>query len=506
MPQPKAPRLVKETDPIISNQNKKNIQNYNTYIPHQTDIPPIHHTSQTEREIPNITIAIIAIIKIPKFLIAIFIIFILLTSPVLFFYGYGDYDNGYDDVTRIPKHYQLCRDNYDIFDYIIESSFPSFFDSRNNVKLVNDSNPLTQSFDLNVNESSSNVTSSHMTRAIINQIDTQPGAYQIQEFFYNHDSVVYYDSPITSVSYIQNFCPIIVEISFKTSKMSLEPSAVEVCNFRIIFDKKGFFKDFEGYIERRCNRAKEYFFYLVSQVEGNTDLGLKFFQGKNVFATMSSKSFNRERRDVVVQDGTPFPSLIPTLYAIYYDYFKMKRQVRDITRVPNNYQLLRDEWNTYNYIIQSTSFISNNAINNTIQNLPTVRAVIKAIEYPSGKYYVQEFFYETHIKDYSSITTNSGIQYKWPAIVEIYFTSSGNLLDPYSLEVCNFRFTFFKEGYDKDIEGQVERRCPKLFESSFYLVSKIEGNNDVGFKFFYNGSEFATISPKSLYKEKRQVL
>ncbi|CAG8836403.1 20620_t:CDS:2, partial [Gigaspora margarita] len=40
--------------------------------------------------------------------------------------------------------------------------------------------------------------------------------------------------------------------------------------------------------------------------------------------------------------------------------------------------------------------------------------------------------------------------------------------------------------YDKDIEGQVERRCPRLFESSFYLVSKIEGNNDVGFKFFYN--------------------
>ncbi|CAG8790196.1 22368_t:CDS:2 [Gigaspora margarita] len=427
MPQPKAPRLVKETDPIISNQNKRNIQNYNTYIPNQTDIPSIHHTSQTERKIPNITIAIIAIIKIPKFLIAIFIIFILLTSPVLFFYGYGDYDNGYDDVTRIPKHYQL-----------------------NNVKLVNDSNPLTQSFDLNVNESSSNVTSSHMTRAIINQIDTQPGAYHIQEFFYNHNNVVYYDSPITSVSYIQNFCPIIVEISFKTSKMSLEPSAVEVCNFRIIFDKKGFFKDFEGYIERRCNRAKERFFYLVSQIEGNTDLGLKFFQGKNVFATMSSKSFNRERRDVVVQDGPPFPSLIPTLYAIYYDYFKMKRQVRDITRVPNNYQLLRDEWNTYNYIIQSTSFISNNAINNT---------------------------------DYSSITTNSGIQYKWPAIVEIYFTSSGNLLDPYSLEVCNFRFTFFKEGYDKDIEGQVERRCPKLFESSFYLVSKIEGNNDVGFIF-----------------------
>ncbi|CAG8779557.1 35812_t:CDS:2, partial [Gigaspora margarita] len=250
MPQPKAPRLVKETDPIISNQNKKNIQNYNTYIPNPTDVPPIHHTSQTERKIPNITIAI----------------------------------------------------------------------------LVNGSNSLTQSFDLNVNASSSNITSSHMTCAIINQIDTQPGEYQIQEFFYNNDSIVYYDSPITSVSYIQNTCPIIVEISFKASKISLEPSAVEACNFRIIFDKKGFFKDFEGYIERRCNRAKEHSFYLVSQVEGNTDLGLKFFQGKNVFATMSKKSFNREMRDVVVQDGTPFPSLIPTLYAIYYDYFKMKRQ------------------------------------------------------------------------------------------------------------------------------------------------------------------------------------
>ncbi|RIB05597.1 hypothetical protein C2G38_2118002, partial [Gigaspora rosea] len=345
-----------------------------------------------------------------------------------------------------------------------------------------------------------------MTRAIINQIDTQPGEYKIQEFFYNNDSVIYYDSPITSVSYIQNTWPIIVEISFKASKKSLEPSAIEACNFRIIFDKKGFFKDFEGYIERRCNRAKEHSFYLVSQVEGNTDLGLKFFQGKNVFATMSNKSFNREMRDVVVQDGTPFPSLIPTLYAIYYDYFKMKRQVRDLTRVPNHYQLLRDEWNTYNYIIQSTSFISYNAINNTIQNLPTVRAVIKAIEYPSGKYYVQEFFYETYAKDYSSITTNSVIQYKWPAIVEIYFTSSENLFDPYSLEVCNFRFTFFKEGYNKDIEGQVERRCPRLFESSFYLVSKIKGNNDIGFKFFDNGSEFAAISPKSLYKEKRDVV
>ncbi|KAF0427250.1 hypothetical protein F8M41_006083 [Gigaspora margarita] len=174
-------------------------------------------------------------------------------------------------------------------------------------------------------------------------------------------------------------------------------------------------------------------FYLVSQVERNAGFGLKFFQGKNMFATMSNKSFNRET---------------------------------------------------------SQHLISYNTIDNTIQSLPTVRAVIKANEYPSGKYYVQEFFNETRANEYLSITV---IQYKWPAIVEIYFTISGNLLDPYSLKVCNFRFTFFKKGYEKDIEGQVGRRCPRLFESSFYLVSKIEGNNDVGLKFFYNGSEFAII-------------
>ncbi|KAF0413842.1 hypothetical protein F8M41_007746 [Gigaspora margarita] len=136
-----------------------------------------------------------------------------------------------------------------------------------------------------------------------------------------------------------------------------------------------------------------------------------------MFATMSNK-YSIEKRD-----GTPFPSLIPTLYAIYYDYFKMKRQVQHL--------------------------ISYNTIDNTIQSLPTVRAVIKANEYPSGKYYVQEFFNETHANDYLSITV---IQYKWPATVEIYFTISGNLLDPYSLKVCNFRFLSLKKVMRKTLK------------------------------------------------------
>ncbi|CAG8501747.1 20043_t:CDS:2 [Dentiscutata erythropus] len=484
MSRPKAHGVVDETFPFIFSQHKKPIHNYKTYIPNPTDVPPTYHESQTEQSLNRKTL------KIP----IVIIISILLASIILFFNYYTDYD----DVTRIPKSYQLCRDNYDSFDYNIESSF---FASKSNeltatqdIKIVNDGNL-----------SSSNITYPHKTRAIINQIDKRLGEYQVQEFFYKNDSIAFYNSPITSVSYIESTWPIIVEISF-TTKKSLEKAAIEACNFRIIFDKKGFFKDFDGYIERKCNRAWEHSFYLVSQVEGNTDSGLKFFHGKDVFATISNKLLNRELRDVLVHDRTPFPSLIPTLYAIYYDYFKMKRHARDITRIPNNYQLLRDEWNTYNYIIQSTSLISSNEINSTIQNLPSIRATIKAIEYPSGKYYVQEFFYESYIKDYSSITTNSVIQYKWPAIVEIYFTSSVDLLDPYSLEICNFKFAFFKEGYDKEIEGQVERRCPRAFESSFYLVSNVEGNSDLGFKFSNNGSEFATISPKSPYKEKRRQL
>ncbi|CAG8818705.1 8673_t:CDS:2, partial [Gigaspora margarita] len=95
------------------------------------------------------------------------------------------------------------------------------------------------------------------------------------------------------------------------SKKSLEPSAVEACSLGLFLIKRASLK---------ILKAKEHSFYLVPQDEGNTGFGLKFFQGKNMFATMSKKSFNRETRDVVVQDGTPFPSFILTLYAIYYDY------------------------------------------------------------------------------------------------------------------------------------------------------------------------------------------
>ncbi|CAG8824249.1 3535_t:CDS:2, partial [Racocetra persica] len=379
---------------------EKDIRNYKTYdIPSTVDSRP--DISQTKPSTRKISICLG--------------IFSLLALLVLSFYNFGDYD----DVTRIPKRYQLFRDNYDSFDYIIESSF---FASKNNeltmiqdVKHADDVNSLTQNFNLNLNASSPNVTFSSMTYAIIKQIDRQLGKYQIQEFFYQN-SVVYYDSPVTSGSYIKNTWPIIVEISFKASNKSLNPSAVEACNFRIVFVKKGFFNDFDGYIERRCSRAREYNFYLVSQVKGNTDSGLKFFQGENMFATVSNKSLNREMRNVVVEDGATFPSLIPALYAIYYDYLKMKRQARDITRIPNNYQLLRDKLNINNYEIQSTSIISPyNDINNTSS---TIRAMIKAIKYPSGKYSVREFFYETSVENYpyTLITANSTIQDKWPAI------------------------------------------------------------------------------------------
>ncbi|RIB05593.1 hypothetical protein C2G38_2219243 [Gigaspora rosea] len=405
-----------------------------------------------------------------------------------------------DNVTRIPKRYQLYRNNYDAFDYFIETSIPiSSFASKKistiqDVRLVN--NSLVQNFDLNLNRSILNANFSRITHAVINPINKRPGGYQVQEFFYKNNSITYYNSPITTVSYInKNVWPAIVDISFKTLGKSLESTAVEACKFKLIFDRKGFFKNFEGYIERKCNRARESYFYLVSQVEGNTDSGLKFFQGENVFATVSNKPFNNEIRDVVVEDETPFPSLIPTLYVIYYDYLKMKRQARDITRVPNSYQLLRDKLNTNNYIIQSISS-------------STIRAIIKAVEYPSGKYNVQEFIYETRTKDYSYTltTTNTKIQENWPAIVEIYFTSSGNNLDPYSLEACNFRFTFSKKDYNKDIEGQIERRCPRAFESGFYLISNVTGNSDLGFKFFQNESELATVSQKTQYREKREIV
>ncbi|KAF0486655.1 hypothetical protein F8M41_022646 [Gigaspora margarita] len=404
-----------------------------------------------------------------------------------------------DNVTRIPKRYQLYRNNYGAFDYFIETSIPISSFASKKISMIQDvkhvNNSLFQNFDLNLNVSILNANFSRITHAVINPINKRPGGYQVQEFFYKNNSITYYNSPITTVSYIKSMWPAIVDISFKTLGKNLESTAVEACNFKLIFDRKGFLKNFEGNIERKCNRAKEYYFYLVSQVEGNTDSGLKFFQGENVFATVSNKSFNSEIRDVVVEDETPFPSLIPTLYVIYYDYFKMKRQARDITRIPNSYQLLRDKLNTNNYIIQSISS-------------STIRAIIKAVEYPSGKYNVQEFIYETHTKDYSYTltTTNTKIRDNWPAIVEIYFTSSGNNLDPYSLEACNFRLTFSKKDYNKDIEGQIERRCPKAFETGFYLISNVTGNSDVGFRFFQNESELATVSQKTQYREKRDIV
>ncbi|KAF0427254.1 hypothetical protein F8M41_006087 [Gigaspora margarita] len=143
------------------------------------------------------------------------------------------------------------------------------------------------------------------------------------------------------------------------------------------------------------------------------------------------------------------------------------------TRVPNNYQLLRDGWNTYNYKIQSTTFISYNAINNAVQNLHTVGVVIKAIENPSGKFLFKNFFMKLTPKIFIN-NHNSVIQYKWPAIVEIYFTSSENLLDPYSLEVRNFRFTFFMTKTLKVRDVVVER---KSFPSLIPLYSFVSPYN-----------------------------
>ncbi|CAG8778822.1 36712_t:CDS:2, partial [Racocetra persica] len=298
--------------------------------------------------------------------------------------------------------------------------------------------------------------------------------------------------------------PAIVEIYFTSLGNYLDPFSLEVCNFRLAFFKEGYEEDIKGHIERRCPKAFESDFYIVAKVEGNGDIGFKFFNDGNEFATVSSKSQCREKKDVVVNDNSPFTSLIPGLYTIYYDYLKRKSHARDITRIPNTYQLRWNSWHQYdyNYVIESavyphfilsdiyeSNMTSNNNSSskqndtlslNSEKNPLTIRAIINAAQYKSGYYEVQEFFYKPGSQDYydSLITTRVILNSLLPGIVEVSFTTSDKVLDPYALEACEYKLIYFK-----NLEGQIKRRCKRAFEDDFYMVSQVSGSTYWGLKF-----------------------
>ncbi|KAF0427248.1 hypothetical protein F8M41_006081 [Gigaspora margarita] len=80
----------------------------------------------------------------------------------------------------------------------------------------------------------------------------------------NHNSIL-------NDATIQSLLPGIVKVSFTTSDKVLDPYALETCEYKLIY-----FENFEGQIERRCKRAFEDDFYMVSKVSGSTYLGLQF--------------------------------------------------------------------------------------------------------------------------------------------------------------------------------------------------------------------------------------
>ncbi|CAG8677837.1 8112_t:CDS:2, partial [Racocetra fulgida] len=471
--------LIEETFPFIANLNEKDTRNYKTYdIPSTVDSRPnISQANPLTRKI-SICLGILS----------------LLALPVLLFYNFGDYD----DVTRIPKRYQLCRDNYDIFDYTIESSF--FASKNNELTMIQDVNSLTQNFTLNLNASSPNVTFSRMTYAMIKQFDRQLGEYQIQEFFYQN-SVVYYDSPvtipnnyqllrdklnindyeiqstslispyndinntsstiraiikaikypsgkysvreffyetgvknypytlITANSTIQDKWPAIVEIYFTSLGNYLDPFSLEVCNYRLAFFKEGYEEDIKGHIERRCPKASESNFYIVSKVEGNSNYDYNY-----------------------VIESTVYPPFITS-------------DIYESNMTSNN---------------NSSSKQNDSLSLNDDKNSSTIRAIINAAHYESGYYEVQEFFYKPGSQDYydSLITTKVILNSLLPGIVEVSFTTSDKVLDPYALEACEYKLIYFK-----NLEGQIKRRCKRAFEDDFYMVSQVSGSTYWGLKF-----------------------
>ncbi|CAG8790197.1 22369_t:CDS:2 [Gigaspora margarita] len=377
------------------------------------------------------------------------------------------------DITRIPNNYQLLRDKLHINNYIIQSdSFISPYHTLNGT--------------------------SSTIRAAINAIKYPSGQYSIREYFYETSAKDYSYTLITANSIIQDQWPAIVEIHFTSLGKALDPYSLEVCNFRLVFFKEDYNKDIKGHIERRCPKALESDLYLVSKVEGNSDEGFKFFQDRNEVATVSPIEQYREKRcvyivniinplDIAVNDDSPFTSLIPGLYTIYYDYLKRKSHAQDLTRIPKIYQLRWNSWywNDYNYVIESTVYTpfaisdiyelntNNISILNYGENPLTTRAIINAAQYTSGYYEVQEFFYKPGSQDYfdTLTTTKATIQSLLPGIVEVSFTTSDKVLDPYALEDCEYKLIYFE-----NFEGQIKRRCKRAFEDDFYMISKVSGS------------------------------
>ncbi|CAG8529614.1 9217_t:CDS:2, partial [Scutellospora calospora] len=259
-------------------------------------------------------------------------------------------------------------------------------------------------------------------------------------------------------------------------------------------------KDIEGHVERRCPRAFESNFYSVSRVVGNNDVGFKFFQDEN--------------EEIVVNDNSPFTSLIPGLYAIYYDYLKHKSHAQDITRIPKIYQLRWNSWfwSDYNYVIESNVY-SSYAIsdvyeleitkNNSTQDIKlndnkddnpfTVRAIIDAVQYTSGYYEVREFFYKSGSKDYFNTlkTASATVESLLPGIVYISFSTTDKVLDSYALEACEYKFVYFET-----LNGQIERRCKRAFEDDFYIVSQVNGSTYYGLEFTF-GNDNSKLSART---------
>ncbi|CAG8501727.1 20042_t:CDS:2 [Dentiscutata erythropus] len=143
----------------------------------------------------------------------------------------------------------------------------------------------------------------------------------------------------------------------------------------------------------------------------------------NELATVPPKAQYKEKRDIVINDNTPFTY--------------MKRESHKISqKFPKIYQL---RWN---------SWLCDNSL--------TVRAIINAVQYISGHYEVQEFFYKPGSQDY----------------FDILVTAKATIQDPYALKACEYKLTYF-ENFEVKLNVGVKELLKFTFEDKSKLSAWI---------------------------------
>ncbi|CAG8441018.1 6954_t:CDS:2 [Diversispora eburnea] len=207
-----------------------------------------------------------------------------------------------DDTTRVPEFYQLrWRSRFDSsdFTYIIEATSCSLFITRTNY--IGDNDTSYDSYDnINYNNEDDDV--------------------NVEEFFYKPSQDNFYKKLITANGKFESHWPAEFLITFTTKGNVRDPSAIEGCDYKILINE-----NLTGNISRKCWRIFESEFTIQAYVRGSVENGLTFFDEKDsklihAYTKKPQSFWNYKRRDIFVHSYAPFPSVIPALYSVYYDF------------------------------------------------------------------------------------------------------------------------------------------------------------------------------------------